>query len=76
MSFKPLVKLACAAGIAATAVLGLATPPAHATNQCGMVTYYFAGGGRCLEFCGPDDDITCFGNTTGDPTRTVGVCTC
>jgi hypothetical protein len=72
---KSMTKLTCAIGIAATAVFGMATPPAHATNHlCGRVTTTYAGGGSCIDFCATDG-VTCFGDTSGDVVKVVGACT-
>jgi hypothetical protein len=69
---KPLVKLACATGIAAMAILGLASPPAYAYYPCGTVTYIYSGGGRCTENCTTGVD-TCSGSLTGT-VRVIGAC--
>jgi hypothetical protein len=72
MSIKPLVKLVCATGIAAAAILGLSSPPAYAYYPCGTVTYYYSGGGRCTENCTTGAE-TCTGSLTGT-VRVVGAC--
>jgi hypothetical protein len=70
--FKPLLKLAGAAGIATMAVCGLATPPAYAYFLCGTVSTYFSDGGHCTENCATQQE-TCTGAQTGT-VRVVGVC--
>ena len=72
MSFKPLVKLIGALGIAAMAVFGLAEPPAHALYLCGTITIIYSGGGRCTEDCATGEE-TCFGSLTGT-VRIINAC--
>jgi hypothetical protein len=75
MSYKLLIKLAGALGIAAMAVLGLGTPPAHAYYPCGTETFIYSGGGRCTLDC-TTLRYTCSGSLTGTVTEVGGCRAC
>jgi hypothetical protein len=75
MSYKPLVKLVGALGIATMAVCGLGTPPAHAYVPCGTEYFFYSGGGHCTLDCATAR-YTCTGTLTGTVTEAGGCRAC